>query len=119
MFSAVLVEQKEDVMNWRTWLYSLLSAGIGGAANSLGGVIVAPSVFNFTHEGLIKIGQLALFGFAVPVLALLKQSPLPPESQVTTVEDKQTRTTTVTPPPASKYAPDLPTDEQGRLKQNP
>ncbi len=74
-------------MNWRTWLYSLLSAGIGGAANSLGGVIVAPSVFNFTHEGLIKIGQLALFGFAVPVLALLKQSPLPPDSQVTTVQN--------------------------------
>lgn len=86
-------------MNWRTWLYSLLSAGIGGAANSLGGVIVAPSVFNFSHEGLVKIGQLALFGFAVPVLALLKQSPLPPESQVTTVATTLSETTTVTPVP--------------------
>jgi hypothetical protein len=89
-------------MNWKGWLYSLISAGIGGAANSLGGVIVAPSVFNFSHEGLIKIGQLALFGFAVPVLALLKQSPLPPESQVTT--DTVTRTTTVTPPPPATQA---------------
>jgi len=57
----------------------------------------------------------------VPVLAYLKQSPLPPESQVTVVENKQTVTTTVTPAPvvASKYAPGLPVDEQGRLKQNP
>jgi len=78
-------------VNWRVWIYSLLSGGIGGAANSLGGVIVAPSVFNFTHAGLVKIGELALFGFAVPVLAFLKQSPLPPiqvTTQTTTLETK-------------------------------
>jgi hypothetical protein len=67
-------------MGWKTWVYSILSAAIGGAANSLGGFIVAPSVFNFTHAGLLKLGELALFGAAVPVLALLKQSPLPPLS---------------------------------------
>ena len=108
-------------MNWKPWLYSLISAGIGGASSALGGVIVAPSVFNFTPTGWANIGKLALFGFAVPVLAYLKQSPLPPESQVTVVENKQTVTTTVTPAPvvASKYAPGLPVDEQGRLKHNP
>lgn len=81
-------------MNWRPWIYSLLSAGIGGAANSLGGVIVAPSVFNFSHDGLIKIGQLALFGFAVPVLALLKQSPLPASSVTTTATMSTTQEVT-------------------------
>jgi len=114
-------------MNWKGWLYSLVSAGVGGAASALGGAIVAPSVFNFTPGGLQKLGELALFGFAVPVLAYLKQSPLPPESQVTTVQNVQTSTTTVTPAPivASKYAAGLqnaaglPVDEQGRLKQNP
>lgn len=106
-------------MNWKGWLYSLVSAGIGGAASALGGAIVDPSVFNFTPSGLQKLGELALFGFAVPVLAYLKQSPLPPESQVTTVTTAQTKTTTVTPVPTSMYAPDLPVDEQGRLKQNP
>ena len=103
-------------MNWKGWLYSLISAGVGGAASALGGVIVAPSVFNFTPTGWENIGKLALFGFAVPVLAYLKQSPLPPESQVTTVQD--TRTITVTPVPTANAA-GLPVDEQGRLKQNP
>ena len=103
-------------MNWKPWLYSLISAGIGGASSALGGVIVAPSVFNFTPTGWENIGKLALFGFAVPVLAYLKQSPLPPESQVTTVQD--TRTITVTPVPVANAA-GLPVDEQGRLKQNP
>ena len=88
-----------DGMNWRAWLYSLVSAGIGGAASALGGAIVAPSVFNFTPAGLQKLGELALFGFAVPVLAYLKQSPLPPESQVTTVATTVSKTTTVTPAP--------------------
>jgi hypothetical protein len=81
-------------------------------------VIVAPSVFNFTPTGCANIGKLALFGFAVPVLAYLKQSPLPPESQVTVVENKQTVTTTVTPVPGTNAA-GLPVDEQGRLRQNP
>ena len=88
-------------MNWKVWLYSLFSAGIGGAAGALGGVIVAPSVFNFSHAGLVKIGQLALFGFAVPVLTLLKQSPLPSiqtTTQTTTLETK----TTVQPDPTAK-----------------
>lgn len=82
-------------MNWKGWLYSLASAGIGGAANALGGAIVAPSVFNFTHAGLIKFAELAAFGAAVPILTLLKQSPLPAEqqtvSQTTTVQTSITK----------------------------
>lgn len=79
-------------MNWKAWLYSLFYAGIGGAANALGSAIVAPSVFNFSHQGLIKFGELALFGFAVPVLALLKQSPLPSVQTVTQTTTLQTTT---------------------------
>lgn len=93
-------------MNWKAWIYSLLSAGIGGAANSLGGVIVAPSVFNFTHAGMAKIGELALFGFVVPVLTLLKASPLPPIQTTTQTTTVQTKTVVdpapVAPPPSEK-----------------
>ena len=85
-------------MNWKAWLYSLVSAAIGGASGALGGAVVAPSVFNFTHDGLIKIGQLALFGAAVPVLTLLKQSPLP--SIQTTTQTTTLETKTVTTPAA-------------------
>jgi hypothetical protein len=88
-------------LNWKGWLYSLISAGIGGAASSLGGVLVAPSVFNFTPEGWSKIGELALFGAAVPVLSYLKQSPLPPET-ITTTKTVSATTTTTTPNPAAK-----------------
>ena len=90
-------------MNWKPWVYSIFSAGIGGAAGALGGVIVAPSVFNFSPGGLAKIGELALFGFAVPVLALLKQSPLPAiqtTTQTTTLETK----TVVNPAPPTQGA---------------
>jgi hypothetical protein len=73
--------------SWRTWLHSLIAAAIGGAASSLSAAIVAPSIFNFTHHGMVKMGQLALFGAAPPVLALLKQSPLP-ASQVTVTQSE-------------------------------
>ena len=63
--------------SWRIWLHSLIAAGIGGSAGTLGAAIVAPSVFNFTHSGMQKMLQLALFGALPPVLSLLKQSPLP------------------------------------------
>lgn len=82
-------------MNWKPWAYSLLSAAIGGAAGSLGGFVVAPDVFNFTHAGLQKLGELALFGAAVPVLTLLKQSPLPPMTTTTTTTATLTQETSI------------------------
>jgi hypothetical protein len=71
-------------MNWRPWLYSIATAGIGGAASSLGGAVLDPAFFNFTTGGLIHIAQLALFGAAIPVFAILKQSPLPALTVTTT-----------------------------------
>lgn len=80
-------------MNWRAWLYSIFSAGIGGAASALGGAFIDPGTFNFSHQGLAKLGELALFGFAVPVLALLKQSPLPAIQTTTQTLTLETKTT--------------------------
>jgi hypothetical protein len=62
----------------RTWLHSLIAAGIGGASNAILGAIAMPDTFNFSHAGLINLVKIALVGAAVPVLTLLKQSPLPP-----------------------------------------
>jgi hypothetical protein len=53
-------------------------------------------VFNFSHDGMLKIGQLAAFGAGVPVLALLKQTPLP---VIQTTTHTLTETTTVNPAP--------------------
>jgi hypothetical protein len=63
---------------WRPWLHSLIAAGIGGAVTSLGAILVSPSSFSFTVSGMEHLGVVALAGAIIPVLALLKQSPLPP-----------------------------------------
>ena len=60
-----------------TWLHSILAAAIGGASNAALGAIAMPDTFNFSHAGLVNLGKIALIGALVPVLTLLKQSPLP------------------------------------------
>lgn len=65
-------------MNWKTWLYGLGTAAIGGAANALTASLVDPKDFNFTHDGMLMMLKIALAGALWPVLTLLKQSPLPP-----------------------------------------
>jgi hypothetical protein len=59
------------------------------------------------------VGQLALFGFATPVLQILKDGlPVPP--QVTT--ETLTKTTVISPAPND---PAIQRDTQGRITQNP
>ena len=58
---------------WGQWLYHLASAGIAGAASSVGAVLIDPSTFNMTSAaGWAHIGELAAFGFIVPVVTILK-----------------------------------------------
>lgn len=70
---------------WKSWLHSLFAAAIGGAATALSGVLTMPETFNFSHDGLVHIGKIAAGGAIIPVLTLLKQSPLPAETTSTTV----------------------------------
>jgi hypothetical protein len=84
---------------WQKWLYHLVSAGIAGAASSVGACFVSPSTFNVTSaQGWAHIGELALFGFATPVLQILKDG-LP---QVTTSTVTVTTTETNPAPSAQK-----------------
>lgn len=64
--------------NWKTWLYGLVAAAIGGFASALLSALAMPDVVNFTHDGEVHMIKLAIIGAVVPVLTLLKQSPLPP-----------------------------------------
>ena len=79
-------------MDWKTWLHSLIAAGIGGASSAALGIFAMPNTFNFTHDGLIALGKMVLIGAVVPVLTLLKQSPLPTDS----VTAQTTVTSTIT-----------------------
>lgn len=71
--------------NTKTWLLALLAAGIGGMSSSLLSALAMPDAFNTSHIGLVHIGKAALIGAAVPVLTLLKQSPIPTQSTSTTL----------------------------------
>jgi hypothetical protein len=63
-------------MNWKLWLKGLISAVIGGAANAVTVMIVAPDQFNL-QTGLPKLGAVCLVSAIVAAALYLKQSPLP------------------------------------------
>jgi hypothetical protein len=79
----------------KTWLYSLVAAGIGGASSAALSVVAMPDVFNFSQPGLIHLAKAAGIGALVPVLTFLKQSPLPVSSvtatQTTSVTQEVTK----------------------------
>jgi len=79
-------------MNWRTWLHSLVAAAIGGASNAALGAVAMPETFNFSHQGWLNLGKLAFMGAVVPVLTLLKQSPLPDSSVTITTTQTVAKT---------------------------
>jgi hypothetical protein len=61
---------------WMTWAKGLISAVIGGAANSVTTMIVAPNDFNL-QDGLGKVGTVAGVSALVSAAMYLKASPLP------------------------------------------
>ena len=66
-------------MDWNRWLKGLISAVIGGAANSITVMVVDPIAFNL-QEGAGKLGMVALVSAIVAAAMYLKQSPLPTEN---------------------------------------
>ena len=73
-------------MDPKTWLHSLIAAAIGGGSSALLAALAMPEAFNFTHGGVVHLVKLAVIGALVPVLTLLKQSPLPGDKTVTTTQ---------------------------------
>lgn len=63
-------------MNSKLWLKGLISAVIGGAANSICLMIADPLTFNL-GEGLGKLETVAIVSAIVSAAMYLKQSPLP------------------------------------------
>ena len=64
------------MVGWQNWIRGLISAIIGGAANSITVMIVEPASFNF-EEGFGKLAMVALVSAIVAAAMFLKQSPLP------------------------------------------
>lgn len=61
----------------RVWLHGLFAAFISAFSTAASGAIALPTVFNFTHDGLLNMLKLSLVPAAVAVFSYLKQSPLP------------------------------------------
>jgi hypothetical protein len=72
-------------LRWQTWLHGLIGAVVGGAANSVANIAIAPEVFNL-NEGFCKLGQSALAAAIISAALYLKTAPVPPveeEKQLT------------------------------------
>jgi hypothetical protein len=59
------------------WLQGLFAAGISTFATAASGLVMLPTVFNFTHNGLINMVKLAGGPAMVAVFTYLQKSPLP------------------------------------------
>lgn len=68
--------------NFKIWLRGLLAAAISTFSTAASGALTMPSMFNFTHAGLVNILKLAAVPALLAVFAYLKQSPIPsPDGQ--------------------------------------
>lgn len=63
-------------MKWKKWLKGLISAIIGGAANSITVAIIDPTTFNL-NEGGGKLAMVAIVSAIVAAAMYLKQEPIP------------------------------------------
>ena len=67
---------KEMLFSAAVWFHGLLGAIIGGAAASIGAMVVDPATFNF-GEGLKKMATVAAISGIINGAFYLKNSPVP------------------------------------------
>ena len=84
----------------KSWVYGLASAIIGGAANTIAAVIVAPETFNL-QAGLSKLCSMAGIWAVLAAANYLKQSPLPATETTSTVTVTATTTSPAATPPTT------------------
>lgn len=66
------------------WLHGLGMATISAFAGGISGMATLPSVFNFTHDGLVNVAKLTVLPALLAAGAYLKTSPLPTASVTVT-----------------------------------
>lgn len=75
---------------WEAWLHGLVAATIQAAAGALAGMVTLPTVFNFTHDGLLNVAKLMTAPAILAAAGYLKQSPLPAASLTETTTSTET-----------------------------
>jgi hypothetical protein len=66
--------------NTKAWLHGLFAASISAFATAASGILTLPTVFNFSHDGIINMVKVAGVPAMLSAFAYLKQSPLPPST---------------------------------------
>ena len=61
-------------MTAKDWLRSLVSVAVGGAANTLASLVVAPDQFNFHHPA--KLLEMAGAGALIAIVHFLQKNPV-------------------------------------------
>jgi len=69
-------------MNFKTWIHGLGAAVVGGAANAITNLIVAPETFNL-GAGWKKLVSCVIVSSILSAAFYLKQSPLPDDKSQT------------------------------------
>jgi hypothetical protein len=64
--------------NTKVWLHGLFAAAITAFSTSASGFLLLPTVFNFSHDGMINMLKVSAVPTFLAVFGYLKQSPLPP-----------------------------------------
>ena len=75
---------------FKGWLHGLGAATISAFAGGISGMATLPSVFNFTHDGLVNVAKLTVLPAILAAGAYLKASPLP--SSIKTAKLTETAT---------------------------
>lgn len=71
---------KDYALDWRNWFRGLIGATIGGGANAVTVMVVAPESFNF-QSGWKKLAVFTLGSAIFSAALYLKQHPIPEEKQ--------------------------------------
>lgn len=79
-------------MTNRKWLKGALATVIASAANAINGMLVLPSVFNFSHSGLANSAKMICIPTAGALTYYFMKSPL---ADVTATIDEKGRVTEV------------------------
>jgi hypothetical protein len=69
--------------NFKIWFRGLLAAAISAFSTAASGALTLPTVFNFSHDGLINILKLSIVPAALAVFAYLQKSPIPAPDTMT------------------------------------
>lgn len=67
-------------MNWKAWIYGLLSSVISAFSTAASGAIALPTVFSFDANGLINMLKMSAIPAILAFFLYLKTHPLPDSS---------------------------------------